>query len=245
VFREEEAVRANLQDQKRLLELVEIDLSLVRNAGDKAKVLSATAISEAKEKALALSDHLIDARNRVGDLELELKRSENDLELVENRIAKDNQRLSTTSSAKDAQGIEHELTSLAKRKSELEDTELGIMEDLETVRAELSEAENAKAAAEQELTRLRSALATDTAELDSARAELSSKRSALVGLVEPELAAAYQRKADRNVAVGKLVGRECGACRLSITATNLEEILALPADEIAECPNCQAYLVRS
>jgi predicted nucleic acid-binding Zn-ribbon protein len=119
------------------------------------------------------------------------------------------------------------------------------MEELETVRAELSEAEKAKAAAEQELTRLRSALATDTAGLDSARAELSSKRSALVVLVEPELAAAYQRKADRNVAVGKLVGRECGACRLSITATNLEEIVALPADEIAECPNCQAYLVRS
>ena len=29
------------------------------------------------------------------------------------------------------------------------------------------------------------------------------------------------------------------------TATNLEEIVALPVDEIAECPNCQAYLVRS
>lgn len=238
-------MKANLQDQKRLLELVDLDLSLVRNAGDKAKLLSATAISEANEKALALSDHLIDARNRVGDLELELKRSENDLELVESRIAKDNQRLSSTSSAKDAQGIEHELNTLAKRKSELEDTELGIMEVLETVRAELSEAEKAKAAAENELTQLRSALATNTAELDSARAELSSKRSALVGLIEPELAMAYQRKADRNVAAGRLVGRECGACRLSITATNLEEILALPADEIAECPNCQAYLVRS
>ena len=238
-------MKANLQDQKRLLELVDLDLSLVRNAGDRSKLLSATAISEASEKALALSDRLIDARNRVGDLELELKRSENDLELVENRIAKDNQRLTSTTSAKDAQGIEHELTTLAKRKSELEDAELGIMELLETVRAELSEAENAKAAAEQELAALRSALDTNTSALDSARAELSSKRSALVGLIEPELAVAYQRKADRNVAVGKLVGRECGACRLSITATNLEEILALPADEIAECPNCQAYLVRS
>ena len=238
-------MKANLQDQKRLLELVDLDLSLVRNAADRTKLQSATAISEASEKALALSDHLIDARNRVGDLELELKRSENDLELVENRIAKDNERLSSTSSAKDAQGIEHELTTLAKRKSELEDTELGIMEDLETVRAELAEAESAKAEAEQELNRLRSALATDMAGLDSVRAELTSKRSALVGLIDPELAVAYQRKADRNVAAGKLVGRECGACRLSITATNLEEIVALPADVIAECPNCQAYLVRS
>jgi predicted nucleic acid-binding Zn-ribbon protein len=238
-------VKANLQDQKRLLELVDLDLTLVRNAGDRAKLHSATAITEASEKALSLSDQLIDARNKVGDLELELKRSENDLELVENRIAKDDQRLSSTTSAKDAQGIEHELSTLAKRKSELEDAELGIMEDLETVRAQLAEAESAKSAAEQELAELKSALETNTSGLDSARAELSAKRNALVGLIDPELAVAYQRKADRNVAVGKLVGRECGACRLSITATNLEEIVALPADEIAECPNCQAYLVRS
>jgi predicted nucleic acid-binding Zn-ribbon protein len=238
-------VKANLQDQKRLLELVELDLNLVKSAGDRAKLLAATDIQIASEKTLSLSDQLIDARNRVGDLELELKRSENDLELVETRIAKDKQRLSTTSSSKDAQGIEHELTTLAKRKSELEDAELGIMEELDKVRAELSVAESAKSAAENELSSLRASLSSEMAQLDSKRAELSAKRVALVGLIDGELALAYQRKADRSVAVGKLTGRECGACRLSITATNLEEIVALPADEISECPNCQAYLVRS
>lgn len=238
-------MKANLQDQKRLLELVELDLTLVKTASDKAKLLAATDIQLAGEKALALSDQLIDARNRVGDLELELKRSEIDLELVENRIAKDNQRLSTTSSAKDAQGIEHELTSLAKRKSELEDAELGIMEELDKVRAELIAAEAAKSDAEDELSSLRASLSSNTSELDANRSDLISKRTSLVGLIDPELAAAYQKKADRTVAVGRLSGRECGACRLSITATNLEEIVALPADEIAECPNCQAYLVRS
>jgi predicted nucleic acid-binding Zn-ribbon protein len=238
-------VKANLQDQKRLLELVQLDLDLVKNASDRAKLLAASDIQVASEKALALSDQLIDARNKVGDLELELKRSENDLELVENRIAKDNQRLSTTSSSKDAQGIEHELTTLAKRKSELEDAELGIMEELDKVRAELGAAEAAKSGAEVELGALREALASNTSALDSTRAELTAKRVALVGQIDPELAVAYQKKADRAVAVGRLSGRECGACRISITATNLEEIVALPADEIAECPNCQAYLVRS
>jgi predicted nucleic acid-binding Zn-ribbon protein len=238
-------VKANLQDQKRLLELVQFDLDLVKNSSDRAKLLAASDIQIASEKALALSDQLIDARNKVGDLELELKRSENDLELVENRIAKDNQRLSTTSSAKDAQGIEHELTTLAKRKSELEDAELGIMEELDGVRAELAAAESAKSLAESELSALRAALAANTSSLDVQRAELIAKRVALVGLIDPELAVSYQRKADRTVAVGRLTGRECGACRISITATNLEEIVALPADEISECPNCQAYLVRT
>jgi predicted nucleic acid-binding Zn-ribbon protein len=119
------------------------------------------------------------------------------------------------------------------------------MEELDKVRAELIAAEKAKAEAESELNSLRSALSSNASTLDSQRAELTAKRVALVGLIDPELAVAYQRKADRAVAVGRLTGRECGACRISITATNLEEIVALPADEISECPNCQAYLVRS
>ena len=237
-------MKANPEDQKRLLELVQLDLDLVKIAGEKAKLLAASEIQIASEKALALSDQLIDARNKAGALELELKRSETDLELVENRIAKDNQRLTTTSSAKDAQGIEHELATLAKRKSELEDAELGILDELDQVRAELKAAESAKTAAEDELAALRAALTSRTADLDSKRAELMANRVALVGLIDPELVAAYQQKADRTVAVGRLTGRECGACRISITATNLEEILALPADEITECPNCHAYLVR-
>ena len=103
----------------------------------------------------------------------------------------------------------------------------------------------AKHEAEAQLTQLRESLSTNTSKLDAQHAELSSKRVSLIGTLDPELAAAYQRKASRSIAAGALVGRECGACRLSITATNLDEILSLPADEISECPSCQAYLVRS
>lgn len=233
------------QDQKRLLEIVDLDLDLVKNANEAAKLAADTQVQAASDNALALSDQVIDARNRVGDLELDLKRSEVDLELVENRITKDKQRLETTSSAKDAQGIEHELTSLAKRKGELEETELGVMEELETLRRELQKVADAKTQAETTLNQLRSKLGEDSSKLASARAELLAKRAGLVALLEQEVAAAYERKASRGLAAGRLLGRECGACRLSITATNLDEIIALPDNEVAECPNCQAYLVRT
>lgn len=237
-------MKANLQDQKSLLDLAQIDLELIRNASDKSKLEAGTETQTANAALLALSDQLIDARNRVGDLELELKRAENDLELVENRIEKDRQRLATTSSPKDAQGIEHELETLAKRKDELESAELVIMEELEKVQLDLQSVTEQKLVAEQKLASLRESMASDIASLDALKAELTQKRQALVATINPELAVAYQRKAERGVAVGRLTGRECGACRLSITATNLDEIIALPADEIAECPSCQAYLVR-
>jgi predicted nucleic acid-binding Zn-ribbon protein len=225
--------------------MAQLDIDLGRNASEKAKLLASTEIEVASDLALALSDQLIDARNKVGDLELELKRSENDLELVETRIAKDKQRLTTTSSPKDAQGIEHELTSLTKRKSELEDLELAVMEELEKVRSELDAVSSNKQLAEAELSGLREKLASNLTELDSERARLVASREKLIATLDPELAVVYQRKADRGSSVGRLIGRECGACRLSITATNLDEILALAPDEIAECPNCQALLVRS
>ena len=238
-------MRANLQDQESLLELAQLDIDLVRNAAERAKLLASKEIEAASFLALSLSDQLIDARNKVGDLELELKRSENDLELVEARIAKDKDRLVNTSSPKDAQGIEHELTSLAKRKSELEDLELSVLEELEKVRLELDAVSNSKQVAESDLSRLREGLSSSVIALDSERERLSASRQKLVATLDPELAVGYQKKADRGSSVGRLIGRECGACRLSITATNLDEILALPADEIAECPNCQAFLVRS
>jgi predicted nucleic acid-binding Zn-ribbon protein len=238
-------LRANLQDQESLLELAQLDIDLVRNAAERAKLLASKEIEAASFLALSLSDQLIDARNKVGDLELELKRSENDLELVEARIAKDKDRLVNTSSPKDAQGIEHELTSLAKRKSELEDLELSVLEELEKVRLELDAVSNSKQVAESDLSRLREGLSSSVIALDSERERLSASRQKLVATLDPELAVGYQKKADRGSSVGRLIGRECGACRLSITATNLDEILALPADEIAECPNCQAFLVRS
>jgi uncharacterized protein len=238
-------VKANLRDQQSLLDLGGIDLELIRNSSDKARLLAGSQIEAASAALLELSDRLIDSRNAVSELELELKRAENDLELVEKRIQKDKERLATTSSPKDAQGIEHELESLAKRKDELEDLELSILEQLEKVRADLQKASEQKATAEARLGNLRESMGLETAELDKKRTELSSRRSLIIQTLDPELAVAYQRKADRGLAVGKLTGRECGACRLSITATNLEEIVALPADEIAECPSCQAYLVRT
>ena len=122
---------------------------------------------------------------------------------------------------------------------------MAILEVLDLVRSELIAATQNKQDAEQELSRLEQELASNLNELEAKRSELVATRQKLVATLDPELSTAYQRKADRGSSAGKLIGRECGACRLSITATNLDEIIALPSDEIAECPNCQAYLVRS
>jgi predicted nucleic acid-binding Zn-ribbon protein len=236
---------ASLVDQKQLLALAAHDVELAKISNSRKHAQAESELELASAETLRLSDLLIDARNAVGDLEMELGRAEADLELVTNRIAKDKQLLSSTSSAKDAQGIEHELATLGSRKSELEDAQLQIMELLETAQQYHEKLKLEKLAADGALAALEQRISSELADLGSQADKIQSERRSVISSIDQELAAAYERKYSRGVAVGRLAGRDCGACRLSITATSFEELMALPAEELAECPNCQAFLVRS
>ena len=236
---------ANLSDQKQLLSIAAHDVELAKINTSIKQAQAEAELESVSAETLRLSDLLIDARNTVGDLEMELGRAEADLELVANRIAKDKQLLSSTSSAKDAQGIEHELSTLAARKSELEDAQLQIMELLETAQQEHEKLKLEKLSADEKLAVLEQRISAEMSELRSQAEKVQAERKGALASIDQELAAAYERKFGRGVAVGRLNGRDCGACRLSITATSFEELMALPAEELAECPNCQAFLVRS
>ena len=236
---------ASLNDQKQLLALAALDVELARISNSRKQAQAEAELEAASAETLRLSDLLIDARNAVGELEMELGRAEADLELVANRINKDKQLLSSTSSAKDAQGIEHELSTLATRRSELEDTQLQIMELLEKAQKAHDELRLSKQAADETLATLQARISSELAELAAQAEKILAERKTLLSGIDQELAAAYERKFSRGVAAGRLSGRDCGACRLSITATSFEELMALPSEELAECPNCQAFLVRS
>jgi len=236
---------ASLTDQKQLLAIAAHDVELARISNSRKQAQAESELEAASAETLRLSDSLIDARNAVGDLEMELGRAEADLELVANRIAKDKQLLTSTSSAKDAQGIEHELSTLGTRKSELEDAQLQIMELLEVAQKNHEQLRQEKQEADETLAAVQGRISTELSDLESQAEKVQTERKSAIAGIDKELAAAYERKYGRGVAVGRLTGRDCGACRLSITATSFEELMALPTEEIAECPNCQAFLVRS
>ena len=236
---------ASQTDQKQLLAIAAFDVELARISNSRKQAQAESELEAASAETLRLSDSLIDARNAVGDLEMELGRAETDLELVGNRITKDKQLLSSTSSAKDAQGIEHELGTLDNRKSELEDAQLQIMELLELAQKNHEQLSQEKLAADAQLAAVQERISTELADLSSQAEKVQTERKSAISSIDQELAGAYERKYSRGVAVGRLTGRDCGACRLSITATSFEELMALPSEELAECPNCQAFLVRS
>lgn len=237
-------MKASDNQQAELLALANLDLEITRAKVSLNNLTSGEAFSQLRQAQRDAAAALIEARNALDGVELELTRAEADLQLVEQRIQKDNLRLNQTSSSKDAQGIQSELDTLAKRKSELEDLELAVLERKENSEAAYKTVLSDKQSIDDELASKESANEAEIMKIRSGLDLSSAQRLQQAARIDQELVELYEKKATRGVAVGRLLGTECGACRMTIGATALAEINSLPRDEIATCPDCQAILVR-
>lgn len=237
-------MKATQELQLKLLELLAIDQLNARERREAAGIRSGAAFGELAEAQRLASTRVLELNNLLDEVSLELKRAETDLDLVEQRIARDEQHLKTAASAKDAQGITSELESLRKRKSNLEDAELELLERRDVIKAGLGAAESARSELESQLADLNSQAAAKLAKLESGLELRQAARATLAAQVPAELLELFEKKAARGIPIGRLVGSECGACHMSITAAPFAELSAVPADEIATCPECQAILVR-
>jgi hypothetical protein len=205
-------------------------------------------LSELEDKAKALDSLLVRARTELGDVQREVAKAESDVQLVRDRSARDQARLdSGTGTAKDLQALQHELESLARRQSELEDVELEVME----------RAEDAESAATQ-LTAERDTLATQideaTAERDRTLRELDAEatsvaapRPDIVAGVGEDLVALYEKIRAHSGGLGAapLRQRRCGGCQLELNNVEVNRIKAAPADEVLRCEECRRILIRT
>src|SRR5207237_571744 len=95
-----------------------------------------------------LDDARIKAQVTVDDRDRDIARLEKDTEQVRARKSRDQARLDAgTGPAKELEALQHELGSLARRQSELEDAELELMEQRETAEATMTGAQRRLAVA--------------------------------------------------------------------------------------------------
>jgi len=237
-------MKATEAQQADLLSLANLDQEISRSKAAIKNLSSGSQFSELRETQRNLAAKLINARNALDTVELELKRSETDRELVEQRIAKDISRLNSTNNPKDAQGIQSELESLSRRKSDLEDIELAILDQKEEASATFATVANDKSAVDDELAAAESRNEAEIMKLRSGLDLMTNDRAQQAARISSDLIEIYDKKASRGVPVARLFGRDCGACHISLGATALNEVQSLPRDEVATCPECQAILIR-
>jgi predicted nucleic acid-binding Zn-ribbon protein len=147
--------------------------------------------------------------------------------------------------AKHLSDLQHELETLLRRQTSLEDSLLEVMERREELQAQLTTDEGAVEALQSELAAAQRALDAALAEIDETREAHSSRRDTLAAALDPALSALYERqRAGGGPGAGPLLGHRCGACRIEIGRGELSRISAAPEDELVRCPECGAILLR-
>ncbi|MFT4282350.1 zinc ribbon domain-containing protein [Microbacterium sp.] len=238
-------MKASPTDQRRLLDLATLDVTL--RAADHARKNPAQAqrVQELLVQRQAQSVELTRLLGARDDLAAELSRIESDVAVVDARAARDTELLAATSSAKDAQGLEHEIASLAKRKNDLEEAELEIMERIEAAESEIAAQEALIAATNDEGARLsaegKAAVESAAATYDGA----SRDRDAVAATVPADLLAMYDRLAARGNGAGLLRQRTCEGCRMVLAGSDLHRLAQAAEDDVVTCPECGCILVRT
>ena len=239
-------MKADPADQKRLLDLQDLDVKLARAAATLKKLPEQERVDQAEAALAAARATEREGLHALEELQAELSRAENDVELVEKRIAQDQERSEQTSSAKDAVGLEHELATLRERLSVLEDVELEVMGRVEEAEKTLATSSAATAKADAELDTARSEAERVRAELGAEQTEWQQQRAELVSSLPSDLVELYERQRERyGFGASLLRARISEASGVTLTESDLQAIRQAPADEVVICPDSNAILVRT
>ncbi|MDQ7903198.1 C4-type zinc ribbon domain-containing protein [Phytohabitans sp. ZYX-F-186] len=241
-------MKADPEAQRRLLDLQAIDTALAQLAHRRRTLPELTELETLARQLSALEDERVRAQVAVDDLDRDIARIERDVEQVRGRKDKDQARLDTgRGPARELEALQHELVSLARRQSELEDSELELMEQRETAQGALDGVLGQQTAA-------REAREAAEARRDQALAEVAkeeefraSARQPLAADLPADLVALYDkvREASGGLGAALLKGGRCGGCRLELSGSERARIKAAPPDEVVRCEECRRIMVRT
>lgn len=232
-------------DQRRLLEIAALDVRIRQSEHERTHPPQAARIRELSAHRQELTRALAEQAGIRDDLRAELSRIEADVAVVDARRTRDEQRLQTSTSPRDAQGLESELASLARRKSDLEDAELALMERIDDVDAAIAEQERLIHETNAEGSRLTQGAKDLVSTAEAAEQAARRDRAAVAAAIPADLVALYDRLTERSAGAALLRRETCEGCRMVLSGTDLQSIRQAAVDAVVTCPECGCILVRT
>lgn len=233
--------------QLRLLDLQAADTALNQLAHRRTHLPELAAIAERAARARQLHDALVEARTTLDDLAAEQKRLESDVDTVRARTSRDEARLQGGGlPSRELESLQHEIATLARRQSTLEDELLEVMERAEEAEAALQEATARHTAVLAEQREFEAARDAAFAEIDAAVAQRTPERAAIAAELPADLMALYERaRTHSGTGAALLRQRRCEACHIELSGSELSRLRSADPSEVVRCDNCRAILVRT
>ncbi|PZG20539.1 hypothetical protein C1I95_09260 [Micromonospora craterilacus] len=240
-------MKADPQVQRRLLDLQAIDTALAQLAHRRRSLPERAELEALARELSALEDERVRAQVAVDDLDRDIARMEKDVDQVRARKVKDENRLAAgTGPARELEALQHELVSLNRRQSDLEDAELELMEQRETAQSVLDGVEQRLAEARERRAGTEQRRDDSLAEIGREEEFKRSARQPLANDLPADLVQLYDRiRTDTGLGAALLAAGRCGGCRLELSGADLARIRKADADEVVRCEDCRRIMVRT
>ena len=232
----------------KLLDVCELDSRALQLRHRRAHLPQAAVVAELQASKKTTDDAVRDARVIRDDLERVQKKADADVEAVKTRRKRDQERMDSgaISSAKDLERMQHELATLDRRISVLEDEELEVMEQLEGAQAKVTRLEAELAEIAEKLAVAVDSVDVETSKIDTELAGVAEERTPALEGIPADLLALYERLSSKmGVGAAELRARRCGGCNLQLDPAEISRIRGLAADEVVRCEECSRILVRT
>lgn len=233
----------------KLLDIAELDARTDLLRGQRGRMPQDNELAENRTERSAVSEEAKDLQLRVDDLTRAQRKADADVEQVKVRQRRDQERMDSgaITNPKDLEAMQHELVSLDRRVSELEDAELEVMEELETAQSELLTLKSRLESLTSRADELNAERDEALARIDAELADLVARRKVATDGMPADLMALYDKLRDQKggVAAALLRARRCEGCSLELNPADLAVIAKAPVDEVVRCEECNRILVRT
>ena len=241
-------MKADPQAQRRLLELQAIDTSLAQLAHRLRTLPEIAQLERIQREVSALDDERIRAQVGVDDIDRDIARFEKDIEQVRARADRDRGRLDQgTGPARELEALQHELGTLTRRQTELEDAELELMEQREQAQGTLDGIAERLATGREQQAAIEQRRDFAIAEAAKEQEWKRTARGPLVADLPGDLIELYEkiRQSTGGVGAALLRAGRCEGCRLELSGSEKSRVRSAPPDEVVRCDECRRILVRT
>ena len=236
---------ASDKDLLNLLALQTEDSAIARLNERRSSLPEASRLAELQAQLEELASDLAIATKRNEEVNREYSRFEGEIELVEQKIKKEEERMfsGSVTNPKELGALQAEVASLKRKQSGLEDELLEVMEQREessdTVVSLTSQRDSVAAEAE----RLAATVEQLTSDIDAELAVHTAKRAEVATTIPGDLTKLYEtiRSAKSGVGAAALQGGTCQGCHTKLPQSELERIKA--EGGLQRCENCRRILV--
>jgi uncharacterized protein len=233
------------QPTARLLALQDVDSTIDRLSARRRALEEGTTLAQARADADAAEHRHGDIRLQLDELARDQSRFELEIDSMTQKEKAEQARMYDGSivNAKELEALQHEISSVQKRRSDREDELLVVMERREGLETEAAEAERISTAFRDRVEEVSVASGDELTSVVGELEEQARARDDIASQIDPDVVELYDdlRHQKKGIGAAALVDGVCQGCHEQLSSMQLDKLKR--AEGIRRCEHCRRILV--